>query len=159
MFPGLTSLRECADGAAAPRGELLDFWRAESALDVYDERAMELLQDVGLASFADTRRRAAIWPQACAGDRDNPRPRSQLLLLDEPTAGMSHEDVVRTMALIRSVSAGRTVLMVEHNLSVVAGLCEYVTVMTRGCDPGRRQLCRGLRNPDVIAAYIGVADA
>jgi branched-chain amino acid transport system ATP-binding protein len=160
VFPGLTSLQNVRMALQRRRGESLDFWRAESALDVYDERAMQLLHDVGLASFAGTlaaalpygRKRALEIATTLALD-------PQLLLLDEPTAGMSHEDVVRTMALIKSVSAGRTVLMVEHNLSVVEGLCEYVTVMTRGSILAEGSYAEVARNPDVIAAYIGVADA
>ena len=160
VFPGLTSLQNVRMALQRRRGESLDFWRAESALDVYDERAMQLLQDVGLASFAGTlaaalpygRKRALEIATTLALD-------PQLLLLDEPTAGMTHEDVARTMALIKSVSAGRTVLMVEHNLSVVEGLCEYVAVMTRGSILAEGSYAEVSRNPDVIAAYIGVADA
>jgi branched-chain amino acid transport system ATP-binding protein len=160
VFPGLTALQNVRMALQRRRGESLDFWRAERALDVYDERAMQLLHDVGLASFAGTlaaalpygRKRALEIATTLALD-------PQLLLLDEPTAGMTHEDVARTMALIKSVSAGRTVLMVEHNLSVVEGLCEYVTVMTRGSILAEGSYAEVSRNPAVIAAYIGVADA
>ena len=127
--------------------------RAESALDVYDARAMALLQDVGLASFADTAAAALPYGRKRALEIATTLPLDpQLLLLDEPTAGMTHEDVARTMALIKSVSAGRTVLMVEHNLSVVEGLCEYVTVMTRGSILAEGSYAEVSRNPDVIAA-------
>src|SRR6185295_13934196 len=159
VFPGLTSLQNVRMALQRRRGESLDFWRAESVLDVYDERAMQLLQDVGLASFAGTlaaalpygRKRALEIATTLALD-------PQLLLLDEPTAGMTHEDIDRVVALIRSVRAGRTILMVEHNLSVVAGLCDFVTVMTRGAVLAEGDYATVSANPDVIAAYIGTAD-
>jgi branched-chain amino acid transport system ATP-binding protein len=78
-----------------------------------------------------------------------------MMLLDEPTAGMTHEDVGRIMALVQRVAKGRTVLLVEHNLTVVSGLCDRITVLTRG-----RVLAEGAyielsRNPEVQAAYLG----
>jgi branched-chain amino acid transport system ATP-binding protein len=72
---------------------------------------------------------------------------------------MTHEDIDRVVALIRSVRVGRTILMVEHNLSVVAGLCDFVTVMTRGAVLAEGDYATVSANPDVIAAYIGTADA
>ena len=82
-----------------------------------------------------------------------------MLLLDEPTAGMTHADVERIVALIRRVRAGRTILMVEHNLSVVEGLCDTITVLTRGSVLAEGDYDAVSRNPDVVAAYLGSADA
>jgi branched-chain amino acid transport system ATP-binding protein len=160
VFPALTALQNVRMALQRRRGESFDFWRSEKALGTYDERAMELLGDVGLEAWADVpasslpygRKRALEIATTLALD-------PQLLLLDEPTAGMAHEDVVRTMALVKSVSAGRTVLMVEHNLSVVEGLCEHVIVMTRGFVLAEGSYSEISRNADVIEAYIGKPDA
>jgi branched-chain amino acid transport system ATP-binding protein len=160
IFPGLTVLQNVRMALQRRRGESFDFWRSERALSAYDRRATELLRDVGLDAWADVpatslsygRKRALEIATTLALD-------PQLLLLDEPTAGMTQEDVVRTVALVKSVSAGRTVLMVEHNLSVVEGLCEHVIVMTRGSVLAEGSYAEISRNPDVIEAYIGKPDA
>ncbi|HEY4043260.1 MAG TPA: ABC transporter ATP-binding protein, partial [Rhodopila sp.] len=83
----------------------------------------------------------------------------EMMLLDEPTAGMAHGDVDRTVELIKNIRQGRTILMVEHNLSVVEGLCDKITVLTRG-----KVLAEGTyetvsKNPEVILAYLGTVDA
>lgn len=160
VFSGLTALQNVRMALQRQRGESYDFWRDERNLNSFNGRALELLRDVGLEAWAETpaaslsygRKRALEIATTLALD-------PQLLLLDEPTAGMTHEDVARTMALIKSVSAGRTVLMVEHNLSVVEGLCEHVTVMTRGSILAEGSYASISQNPDVIAAYIGTDDA
>ena len=82
-----------------------------------------------------------------------------MLLLDEPMAGMGHEDVARTAALIRRVAKDRTVLMVEHNLSVVEGLCDTITVLARGQVLAEGDYAAVSKNPDVVAAYLGTTDA
>ena len=115
------------------RGSSFDFWRSKRVLDVFNERAMELVADVGLSSFAHWtavelpygRKRALEIATTLALD-------PEMLLLDEPMAGMGHEDIDRISALIKAVAAKRTVLMVEHNLSVVANLSDRITVLTRG---------------------------
>ena len=78
-----------------------------------------------------------------------------MMLLDEPTAGMAHEDVDRVVALIRRVRAGRTILMVEHNLSVVEGLCDIITVLTRGRVLAEGDYASVSKNPEVVTAYLG----
>ena len=83
----------------------------------------------------------------------------ELLLLDEPTAGMAHEDIDRISALIKRVSANRTVLMVEHNLSVVENLCNRITVLTRGRVLAEGDYATVSNNPDVREAYMGVGHA
>jgi branched-chain amino acid transport system ATP-binding protein len=142
------------------RGNSLDFWRSASVLDEYNERALELIADVGLSEFVAWpavelpygRKRALEIATTLALD-------PEMLLLDEPTAGMGHEDIARISQLIRRVAANRTVLMVEHNLSVVADLSDTITVLTRG-----RVLAEGdydtvSNNPDVREAYMGVGHA
>ena len=160
VFPNLTALENVRIALQRARGQSLDFWRSERTLASYNNRAQRLLSDVGLDAWADTpaallsygRKRALEIATTLALE-------PQLLLLDEPTAGMTHEDIDRTVALIRSLRQGRTVLMVEHNLSVVEGLCDYVIVMTRGSILAQGDYESVSANPEVIAAYIGSDDA
>ena len=117
---------------------------------------MELLTDVDLASFADTetvalpygRKRALEIATTLAVD-------PELMLLDEPTQGMGHEDVGRVVELIRKVSVNRTVLMVEHNMSVVANLCDTITVLARGTVLAEGPYSQVSKNPQVLEAYVG----
>ena len=160
VFLGLTALENVGMALQRARGESFDFWRSERSLGMFDERARELLHDVGLEGWEGTpaallpygRKRALEIATTLALD-------PQLLLLDEPTAGMTHEDIDRTVALIKSVRAGRTVLMVEHNLTVVEGLCDHVFVMTRGSVLASGDYATVSANPEVIDAYIGAFDA
>ena len=160
VFPHLTSLDNVRLALQRARGGNFDFWRSENLLHTYNDRARALLEDVGLSEYVTTtagelsygRKRALEIATTLALD-------PEMMLLDEPTAGMTHEDVDRIVALIRRIRAGRTILMVEHNLSVVEGLCDRITVLTRG-----RVLAEGdydtvSKNPEVIAAYLGSADA
>ena len=82
-----------------------------------------------------------------------------MMLLDEPTAGMAHEDVERITALIKKVSANRTVLMVEHNLSVVSTLSDHFTVLARGEILAEGDYQSVSKNPAVVAAYLGTEHA
>jgi branched-chain amino acid transport system ATP-binding protein len=133
VFPHLTVLENVRIALQRRRGTSFDFWRSKRALDVLDDRAKAILADVGLSPYVDAlavelpygRKRALEIATTLALD-------PELLLLDEPMAGMAREDIVRISALIKSVAAERTVLMVEHNLSVVADLCDRITVLTRG---------------------------
>ena len=160
VFANLTALENVRLALQRVRGGSFDFWRSETVLHAFDGRARALLEDVGLDGYADTpaaslsygRKRALEIATTLALEPD-------MMLLDEPTAGMTHEDVDRVVALIRRVRQGRTILMVEHNLSVVEGLCDTITVLTRG-----RVLAEGdygavAANPEVVAAYLGTADA
>ena len=160
VFPHLTCLENVRIALQRARGGSFDFWRSKRVLDAFNERAMALLADVGLAEFADLtavelpygRKRALELATTIAVD-------PEMLLLDEPTAGMGHEDIDRIAALIKSVAADRTVLMVEHNLSVVSNLCDRITVLTRG-----RVLAEGdyqsvSSNAEVREAYMGVGHA
>ena len=133
VFGHLTALENVRVALQRGRGESFDFWRSERVLERYDERARELLEDVGIADLAEVpavelpygRKRALEIATTIALE-------PMLMLLDEPTAGMGHEDVGKIAALIRQVAKGRTVLMVEHNLSVVADLSDRITVLARG---------------------------
>jgi branched-chain amino acid transport system ATP-binding protein len=83
----------------------------------------------------------------------------EMMLLDEPTAGMGHEDVGRISGLIKRVAKGRTVLMVEHNLSVVSDLSDTITVLARGEVLAEGDYAAVSKNPDVIQAYMGAGHA
>jgi branched-chain amino acid transport system ATP-binding protein len=156
VFPHLTVLENVRVALQRRVGTSFHFWRSERSLEALDARAMELLEAVDLAAHARSgaielsygRKRALELATTLALE-------PVLMLLDEPTQGMGREDVGRVVALIRRLSAGRTVLMVEHNLSVVADLSDTITVLARG-----RVLAEGpyddvSRDPAVLEAYIG----
>jgi branched-chain amino acid transport system ATP-binding protein len=160
VFPHLTALENVRLALQRARGASFDFWRSETALKVYDDRARELLFDVGLTGDADTtvvnlpygHKRALEIATTLALD-------PEMMLLDEPTAGMAHGDVDRIVQLISRIREGRTILMVEHNLSVVEGLCDTITVLTRGRVLAEGDYASVSKNPEVITAYLGTADA
>jgi len=160
VFAHLPALQNVRLALQRARGGSFDFWRSEEVLHQYDDRARALLEDVGLSEYVDVeagqlsygRKRALEIATTLALD-------PEMLLLDEPTAGMTHEDVERIVALIRRIRIGRTILMVEHNLSVVEGLCDKITVLTRGRILAEGDYATVSANPDVIAAYLGTADA
>jgi len=160
VFPHLTVLENVRLALQRQRGASFDFWRSEDALSVYDDRARELIADVGLdgiegAVVADLpygQKRALEIATTLALD-------PEMMLLDEPTAGMAHGDVDRIVQLIARVRRGRTILMVEHNLSVVEGLCDTITVLTRGKVLAEGDYAAVSKNPEVVAAYLGSADA
>jgi len=159
-FPHLTVLENVRIALQRKRGQSFDFWRSARTLDALDPLARELLESVGLSTYADTqavelpygRKRALEMATTLALD-------PEMLLLDEPTAGMTHEDVGRITDLIRKVSVNRTILMVEHNLSVVATLSDHITVLARGQVLAQGDYAAVSKNPDVVQAYLGVAHA
>jgi branched-chain amino acid transport system ATP-binding protein len=156
VFPHLTVLENVRIALQRQRGGSFDFWRSKKVLNAYDERARKLVDDVGLSAFVDStavelpygRKRALEIATTLALD-------PEMLLLDEPTAGMGHEDIDRIAALIKSVAADRTVLMVEHNLSVVENLCQRITVLTRGRVLAEGDYATVSSNPEVREAYMG----
>jgi len=156
VFPHLSVLENVRLALQRKRGHSFDFWRSERTLDRLNARALELLGAVGLADFAGTvavelpygRKRALEIATTLALD-------PEMMLLDEPTAGMGHEDVGRIAALIKQAAADRTVLMVEHNLSVVENLSDTITVLARGEVIAEGDYQSVSRNPDVVQAYMG----
>jgi len=157
VFPHLTALENVRIALQRKRGDNFDFWRSKRVLDPLNARAMELLGDVGLTEFAGRiageisygRKRALEIATTLALD-------PEMLLLDEPMAGMGHEDIDRIAALIRRVSANRTILMVEHNLQVVANLSDRITVLTRGRVLAEGDYATVSENSEVKQAYLGV---
>jgi branched-chain amino acid transport system ATP-binding protein len=160
IFPHLSVMENVRIALQRGRGHSFDFWRSSRTLQALDGRARELLEAVGLSSYADAtavempygRKRALEIATTLALD-------PEMMLLDEPTAGMAHEDVERITELIKKVAANRTVLMVEHNLSVVASLSDHITVLARGQVLAQGDYASVSRNPDVIQAYLGGAHA
>ncbi|MCX7159824.1 MAG: ATP-binding cassette domain-containing protein, partial [Proteobacteria bacterium] len=156
VFPHLTVLETVRVALQRQRGNSFDFWRADSLLKQYDERAMELLADVGLTEYAELaagqlpygRKRALEIATTLAMD-------PELMLLDEPTQGMGLEDVDRIRQLIKKVAANRTVLMVEHNMGVVASIADTITVLQRGAVLAEGPYAEVSKNPGVIEAYMG----
>ncbi|WP_436638114.1 ABC transporter ATP-binding protein [Microbaculum sp. FT89] len=156
VFPNLTALENVRIALQRKRGDSYDFWRSERVLSSFGARALDLLGEVGLSEFADVhagelsygRKRALEIATTLALD-------PEMLLLDEPMAGMSHEDVDRISALIKRVAANRTVLMVEHNLSVVSSLSDTITVLARGRVLAEGDYASVSKDPDVVEAYIG----
>jgi branched-chain amino acid transport system ATP-binding protein len=156
IFPTLTVLDNVRVALQRAEGTSLQFWRSEKILDRLDERARELLADVGLerealrigGELSYGRKRALEIAVTLALD-------PSMLLLDEPTSGMGLEDVGATAALIRRVAQKRTVLMVEHNLSVVSDLADRVTVLAAGEVLSEGSYDEVSRDARVMAAYIG----
>ena len=160
VFPHMTVLENVRIALQRQRGTSFDFWRSSKTLDQYNERALALIADVGLSSFVDWqavelpygRKRALEIATTLALD-------PEMMLLDEPMAGMGHEDIDRIAALIKRVAADRTVLMVEHNLSVVENLCDTITVLTRGRVLAEGDYATVSSNPEVREAYMGTGHA
>ena len=158
VFPHLSVLENVRIALQRARGHSFDFWRSSTTLSALDAHALELIEAVGLAEFASHtavelpygRKRALEIATTLALD-------PEMMLLDEPTAGMAHEDVERITALIRRVSADRTVLMVEHNLSVVSTLSDHITVLARGEILAEGTYATVSKHPDVVQAYLGTA--
>ncbi|HEX9244059.1 MAG TPA: ABC transporter ATP-binding protein [Anaeromyxobacter sp.] len=155
-FPALSALENVRVALQRKLGTSFNFWRSERTLEALDARALELLAAVGLETYRDTitgelpygRKRALELATTLALD-------PEVLLLDEPTQGMGHEDVGRVVALIQKVAEGRTVVMVEHNLSVVQDLADRVTVLARGSVLAEGSYDEVSKDPAVLEAYIG----
>jgi len=160
VFPRLSVLENVRVALQRFRPDNYFFWRSDAVLEELNDRARQLLVDVGLESYTNTlaselpygRKRALEVATTLALE-------PELLLLDEPTSGMAHEDIGRIVDLIRRVAVNRTVLMVEHNLSVVANLSHRITVMQRGEILADGTYEEVSKDPAVIEAYMGTAHA
>jgi branched-chain amino acid transport system ATP-binding protein len=155
-FPNLTAFENVRLALQRRRGRSYDFWRSERVLDTFAEQARNLLDDVGLGPAANVL--AANLPYGSKRALEIATTLAvepQMILLDEPTAGMAHDDVAEVVALIRRVQRGRTLLIVEHNLAVVEGLCDRVTVMARGRVLAEGDYASVADNPLVVEAYLG----
>jgi branched-chain amino acid transport system ATP-binding protein len=156
VFPHLSVMENVRIGLQRNLGTSFHFWKSERGLAALNERAMALLEEVDLARFADTitvdlpyGRKRALEIATTLGMEP------ELMLLDEPTQGMGHEDVDRVTALIKKVSAGRTILMVEHNMSVVSGISDKISVLQRGAVLAEGSYQEVSGNPQVMEAYMG----
>jgi branched-chain amino acid transport system ATP-binding protein len=158
VFPHMSVLDNVRVALQRPGGLATQWWKSDRHLEVFDEQAFGLLNDVDLLPYAHApaaelsygRKRALEIATTLAL-------RPDMLLLDEPMAGMGHEDIGRVAALIRRVAKGRTILMVEHNLKVVAELCDKITVLARGQILAEGSYAEVSANPAVREAYLGSA--
>jgi branched-chain amino acid transport system ATP-binding protein len=160
VFPHLTVLENIRIGLQRALSTSFQFWKSERTLLRLNDRAMELLTQVDLANYADTvavdlpyGRKRALEIATTLGMEP------ELMLLDEPTQGMGHEDVSRVTELIKKVSAGRTILMVEHNMNVVSGICDRISVLQRGAMLAEGTYAEVSANPQVMEAYMGSTTA
>lgn len=157
VFPNLTPLENVRIALQRPLGTSYHFWKSSAGLNELNGRAFELLEAVGLRDAAEEataelsygRKRALEIATTLALE-------PELMLLDEPTQGMGGEDVGRITELVRRVSAGRTILMVEHNLQVVATLADRITVLQRGSILAEGTYAEVSTDPQVMEAYMGV---
>ncbi|BBK44272.1 ABC transporter ATP-binding protein [Allostella vacuolata] len=156
VFPHLSVRENVRIALQRPLGTSFHFWKPERSLEALHARAEELIEDVGLTQY-----RTAV-----AGELPYGRKRAleiattlalepEMMLLDEPMAGMGQEDIGRIADLIRRVAKNRTVLMVEHNMSVVAQLSDTITVLQRGEILAEGPYADVSRNPAVVEAYMG----
>ena len=160
VFPHLSVLENVRVALQRRQGTSFQFWRSESTLETLHDRARELIDAVNLTAYLDHtavelpygRKRALEIATTLALD-------PELMLLDEPLAGMGHEDIEHIANLIRRVAAERTVVMVEHNLSVVADLSDTITVLRRGEILAEGPYEVVSRNPQVMEAYMGAGHA
>ncbi|MEY2777728.1 MAG: hypothetical protein RLY30_1826 [Pseudomonadota bacterium] len=159
VFPHLTALENVRIGLQRTLGTSFHFWKSDRTLNVLNDRAMEALEQVGLQSVADElavnlpygRKRALEIATTVAM---NP----EVMLLDEPTQGMGHEDVDRVTELIAKVAEGRTVIMVEHNMRVVSNIAHTISVLQRGELIAEGSYASVSSNPQVMEAYMGASD-
>jgi branched-chain amino acid transport system ATP-binding protein len=156
VFPHMTVLENVRAALQRKLGTSFHFWKPERSLYLLHERALQLLEQVGLGEFANEltvnlpygRKRALELATTLALE-------PELMLLDEPTQGMGHEDVSRVTQLIKKASEGRTILMVEHNMNVVSSIADRITVLQRGAVIADGPYAEVSRNPQVIEAYMG----
>ena len=160
VFPHLTVLENVRIGLQRFTGTSFHFWKGLTGLKTLDARVLALLEMVDLRDMAQLkaadlpygRKRALEIATTMAME-------PQLMLLDEPTQGMGHEDVDRVTALIKRVAEGRTVLMVEHNMKVVSRIADRITVLARGAVLAEGDYATVSKHPAVLEAYMGTEAA
>ena len=160
VFPNLTVLENVRVGLQRALASSFHFWKPEATLRALEDRARELLEQMQLGAFADMR--AAELPYGRKRALEIATTLSvapELMLLDEPTQGMAHEDVDRVTALIRRAASDRTILMVEHNMQVVARIADTITVLQRGQIIASGSYAQVSHDPLVLEAYMGSADS
>ena len=156
VFPHMTVLENVRLGMQRKLGVSYHFWRPQKVLNQLNDRCMQLLAEVKLEQFADElavnlpygRKRALEIAATLAME-------PELMLLDEPTQGMGHEDVGHVTDLIKQVSAGRTIMMVEHNMKVVSTIADTITVLQHGAVLAEGDYATVSNNPQVMEAYMG----
>jgi branched-chain amino acid transport system ATP-binding protein len=159
VFPHLSVRENVRVALQRKLGNSFHFWRSERVLNRLDEDALRLIHDVGLSDVAEFpavdlpygRKRALELATTLALE-------PEMMLLDEPMAGLGQEDIIRITALIREVARNRTVLMVEHNMSVVANLSDIITVLARGEVLAEGPYATVSKNPAVVEAYVGTGE-
>ena len=160
VFPNLTALENVRVALQREHGESFDFWRSKSVLNRFNERARALLDDVGLSAFADIR--AAEMPYGRKRALEIATTLAlepEMMLLDEPMAGMGQEDIDKIAALIKRMAANHPILMVEHNLNVVSNLSNKITVLTRGHILAEGDYTTLTQDERVREAYLGAGHA
>ncbi|WP_375599775.1 ABC transporter ATP-binding protein [Devosia sp. Naph2] len=156
VFPRMSVLENVRIALQRRRGDSFDFWRNQKVLNAYDAEARERIEEVGLSDFiGETAGELSYGRKRALEIATTLALEPEMLLLDEPMAGMAQEDVSRISALIRRIAAKRTILMVEHNLSVVADLSDKITVLARGEVLAEGPYETVSKDPRVIEAYIG----
>ncbi len=156
VFPRMSVLENVRIALQRRRGDSFDFWRNQKVLNDYDAEARERIDEVGLTEFiGETAGELSYGRKRALEIATTLALEPEMLLLDEPMAGMAQEDVSRISALIRRIAAKRTILMVEHNLSVVADLSDRITVLARGEVLAEGPYETVSKDPRVVEAYIG----
>lgn len=160
VFPKLTPFENVRVALQRRLGTTYHFWKSASSLDVLAGRALDLLGSVGLEEFAHHHTEGLAYGQKRALEIATTLAlEPELMLLDEPTQGMGAEDVGKITELVRKVAENRTILMVEHNLKVVASLADRITVLQRGSILAEGEYDEVSQNPQVMEAYMGSAHA
>jgi branched-chain amino acid transport system ATP-binding protein len=156
VFPSLTVLENVRVALQQKLGTSFHFWRSDHSLNSLNDQAMAALEEVELADYADSLAGALPYGRKRALELATTLAlKPEVMLLDEPTSGMGHEDVGKVVNLIRKAAENRTVLMVEHNLKVVANLSHTITVLQRGQILAEGNYEEVSNNPAVLEAYVG----
>ena len=159
IFPRMSVFENVRCGALWALNYRYSFWHDVDRLDDVNERSLRVLNDIGMAARADVpagvlsyaEQRALEIGITIAGG-------ANIVMLDEPTAGMNRSETAHTVELVRRITENKTLLMVEHDMSVVFGLADRISVLVYGeiIASGPPEEIRG--NPAVREAYLGEAE-